>query len=304
MHTAVDQSRKTNTSADQLVMPPAATPAIKFVMHERFHDPDAWHTFVEAPYPARGPHKANIKVSLPSKAQDDYLFLKMNYLKYRAHQLNVQSEGTCSPVAQQEIQRHLEMASQAYGQILKNYEPLIRYSAEHFIHPQVSMETIMDAGREALVRKLHLFDITKSGNCKKFVFDILNQGIGNTAKRELAAKNRLKNLGIEFVNIPLKDLHAVIDPRPHSEFIDRHDKATTLEILRARVNALSEKERYVITKCFGLDGAPPQTLDEVGKTLPGVTRNRGAVSRQYVLQVRDRALAKVQRGVQHRMNTL
>lgn len=70
-------------------------------------------------------------------------------------------------------------------------------------------------------------------------------------------------------------------PSPEQEAIAKNLR----EIIDTLMGDLTEREQFILSKRFGLDGSPPMTLEEVGNTL-GVTRER-------VRQVEMKALRKL-----------
>ena len=74
----------------------------------------------------------------------------------------------------------------------------------------------------------------------------------------------------EEENINLGDLIADETILPTYALLD---DSMVLDVLRDLVKRLHPREAYVLRKRFGLDGEPPQTLEEVGLKL-GVTRER------------------------------
>ena len=83
--------------------------------------------------------------------------------------------------------------------------------------------------------------------------------------------------------ILLKDVledKSQISPYQRVEGVKRREK-----IMRWIKKALKEKEQEIIRRRFGMDGGPPQTLEEIGKTF-GLTRER-------TRQIEAMALAKL-----------
>jgi RNA polymerase sigma factor (sigma-70 family) len=75
------------------------------------------------------------------------------------------------------------------------------------------------------------------------------------------------------------------------------DAARTVE-LSAAIERLNPRMKHVVLRRFGLDGRPPQTLEEVGQDL-GITRER-------VRQLETRALRELRAvapGLQHYLRT-
>ena len=63
------------------------------------------------------------------------------------------------------------------------------------------------------------------------------------------------------------------------------EKEELSELISKLMEHLTPKEKYVITKRFGLDGGKPQTYLEISK---GIN-----VSREYVRQLKNRAIEKM-----------
>ncbi len=84
----------------------------------------------------------------------------------------------------------------------------------------------------------------------------------------------------------------IADPQPTVE--KRVQKG--LELLRLKdalkTANLTDKHNYVITRYFGLDGAEPMTLEEVGQTMPG-----RPIGREAVRQLLNTALNRLKRNM-------
>ena len=62
------------------------------------------------------------------------------------------------------------------------------------------------------------------------------------------------------------------------------------DVTEQALTVLSPRERNMIRRYFGLDGAESMTLEQIGETL-GITRER-------VRQIKDRALRKIRQSPQ------
>lgn len=76
----------------------------------------------------------------------------------------------------------------------------------------------------------------------------------------------------------------------HDEELERRDN---VEEIKRCMSVLSEKERFVISKRFGLDGEPPMTLEQVGKLLNGA-------SREWPRILENRAIKKIKKEMERK----
>jgi RNA polymerase sigma factor (sigma-70 family) len=90
----------------------------------------------------------------------------------------------------------------------------------------------------------------------------------------------LKDLELDIVSLdrPISgepDAATLVEliPDPAADFLDDVQDRLMLEALWRALDALSERERFVLVKRHGLDDGTPDTLEEVGQAM-GVTRER------------------------------
>lgn len=81
-------------------------------------------------------------------------------------------------------------------------------------------------------------------------------------------------------------------PAPDTKVDDALDAGAWADGLREAVDALPEMQRAIIRQRFGLDGAPPMTLREVGKLHD--------LSRERIRQIQVHALARMRETFEHR----
>lgn len=99
---------------------------------------------------------------------------------------------------------------------------------------------------------------------------------------ELQAVTGVENIDslLEQEKVP----KALVDARPTVE--QGAEKAVTEQEVEALLSQLSDRERRVLEKRYGVNGEPPRTLDEVGRTF-NVTRER-------IRQLENQSLKKLQ----------
>ena len=140
----------------------------------------------------------------------------------------------------------------------------------------------------------------------------LLKDVTETARRLSQAQDRepdIKAVAAELDMSPKEVVEVLRDGRATrslDEAIDEHDERTRLnllpdevqeppdaavlkgsviELLKAELESLDERERKILRRYYGLDGGEPMTLEKIGAEL-GITRER-------VRQLKERALAKL-----------
>jgi RNA polymerase primary sigma factor len=114
---------------------------------------------------------------------------------------------------------------------------------------------------------------------------------------------RLKSLGVRPASLegPIGD----DDATEFGELIGDEEAQTPFEMLRDKnlldemdglLKVLDKREKKIISQRFGLDGAAPRILEEIGESL-GVTRER-------IRQLQNGALAKLRRALRKREDAL
>ena len=118
--------------------------------------------------------------------------------------------------------------------------------------------------------------------------------LGTTAAR--VAQMRTAAIRPASLDAPLSDDEdsnsfgeIVQDESAHTPYEELEEKTVTA-MLRELLARLDEREAKILTRRFGLDGNPPQTLEEVGEQF-GVTRER-------VRQIQNIALRKLRRMIE------
>ena len=155
----------------------------------------------------------------------------------------------------------------------------------------LSYADLISEGNMGLLKSIEKFDHTK--NIKTISYSVwwirqaIMEAISNKNKiatddipespegeEQLVDQENIKNLDNEEEKPYITD-----------ELQESWDCPYNLYIVGMLTQALTEKERFVIEKCFGLDGNKPVTLEEIGKEM-GLTKER-------VRQYKEKAMKKM-----------
>jgi RNA polymerase primary sigma factor len=264
-----------------------------YVYNPSFDSPDAAATIL-APMPAAahdaspgaGPHAgppANLLSSdgdapLLSREQENYLFRRWNYLKYRAARL---SEALLLPGTQvaerAEIERLEAEARAVRDQILQANLRLVVAIARKWVGPGESLFERISDGNLSLMRAAEKFDHARGFKFSTYA----SRAILNDYARGLSEQ---KTRRARFITGPEVMLEEAADYRA-----DGHEGACARdrmqEAVRGLLTQLDDREHRVIAGRYGLDGAGKRTLEQLGEEL-GVTKER-------VRQIEARALKKL-----------
>ncbi len=226
------------------------------------------------------------KVPLLNKAQEQYYFRKMNFLKWQASELQktlgIRRNG--SRVARK-MEGLLEEASAVKGMLTRSNLRLVVSIAKRHLKPGVNFFELVSDGNMSLIRAIEKFDYSRGNKFSTYASWAIMK---NFARSVPAEHTRLDRFRTGYDEI----FYDSTDGRGNAfaeELVNKAQRDALMEILEE----LNGRERKVISCRFGLgQGSEPETLEEVGNRL-GVTKER-------VRQIEVRTLEKLRRIAQRK----
>jgi RNA polymerase primary sigma factor len=215
---------------------------------------------------------------LLTREQENHLFRKLNYLKYRAARLRATFVAACPRDADlDEIERLEAEARAVRDQIVRANLRLVVAIARKRVGPGESLAELISDGNLSLLRAAEKFDYARGFKFSTYA----SRAILNDYARGLSEE---KTRRARFVTGPEEALRAAADYRT-----DEHDSSRARErmqeAVRGLLGRLGDREHRVIAGRYGLDGAGKLTLEQLGEEL-GVTKER-------VRQFEARAIKKL-----------
>lgn len=264
-----------------------ASTEIAFVDHPEFRKRGAEKWLEgqrpQAPLPSAGPVRNTVSVAfvagfvrapLLTPDQERYLFLRMNYLKFRAEQSRRRLRiDRPNPTEIAAIEQRLEEANGLRNTIVESNLRLVVSVARKLSQSLDHLSELIGEGLLPLMRAVELFDIYRGNRFSTYAtWAIRNQMI--RMLRRQAGQLELRNHEEEPIE------HLLIDHRP-SATADCLAQEHQRQFLDSLVRVLGERERRIIAARFGLDGEPAgQSLSDISQQL-GLSKER---VRQIVLQ--------------------
>jgi len=268
---------------------------LEFVSDPSFDDPAAVAEILGAsPEPAvgQGPRRARAPVGLPpyladlydvpllSRAQERYLFRRMNYLYYRAHQLRVALDpNDCDAAQLDEIERLQGEALAVKNQLIRANLRLVVSIAKKRVGPSDNFFELVSDGNMSLIRAVEKFDFARGFKFSTYA----TWAIVNNFTRTMPDDKRWRN---RFTTGHEELFEAAADHRS-----DEHEYESDLchnqDTVQAMLGRLTDRERRVLVSRYGIGGANEMTLEQLGKEL-GITKER-------VRQIQSRAQDKLRK---------
>lgn len=216
---------------------------------------------------------------LLTREQEQYMFRKYNYLKFKASRIRDElSQGTPKATLMDEIERFYEQAVKTKNAIVKaNLRLVISIAKRHVVASEDFFQLVSD-GNMSLIRAVEKFDYSRGNKFSTYASWAIMKNFARTIPGEFKQRDRFR---------PSPEELFVAQPDQRS---DRYSQEAEQERRSVQVNRilerLDEREQQIIVSRFGLDrGTEPLTLKEVGEKM-GVTKER-------VRQIQTRALVKL-----------
>jgi RNA polymerase primary sigma factor/RNA polymerase sigma factor len=220
---------------------------------------------------------------LLTREQEQHLFRKMNYLKYKVSELrNRLDVRRPSMTAMERIEKFYNDAVAVKNDIIRANLRLVVSIAKRYAGGPGHLFELISDGNMSLIRAVEKFDFARGFRFSTYATWAIMKNFARTIPTELRQQARFHTGGEERL-LGLEDL------RPNSGRRESAQSERQVEVSRI-LGHLDQRERQIIQHRFGLDRSHnPMTLKEVGRVM-GVTKER-------IRQLEARAMAKLRDAV-------
>jgi RNA polymerase primary sigma factor len=219
-------------------------------------------------------------VPLLSRDQERYLFRKMNYLKYQAHQLRAAIDPLhCKPAMLDRIERLQAEALAVKNQIIRSNLRLVVSIAKKRVGPTNNFFELVSDGNMSLIRAVEKFDAARGFKFSTYASWAIMKNFARSIPEEKQRRDRFVT-GHEDMFESAQDTRSDVHERESGQRRNH-------EIVQGMLGRLNDRERRVLISRYGIGGADEQTLEQLGREL-GVTKER-------VRQIESRAQEKLRK---------
>jgi RNA polymerase primary sigma factor/RNA polymerase sigma factor len=226
------------------------------------------------------PYLASLyEVPLLNREQEQHIFRKMNYLKFKASELRDQLDaGRPKSSMMDEIEKLYEQAVEVKNRIVQSNLRLVVSIAKRHVTPSENFFDLVSDGNMSLIRAAEKFDYARGNKFSTYASWAIMKNFARTIPNEFKYRDRFRTSHDE--------MFAGSEDGSSNPFELESAQHLREQQIGKILSRLDDREQKIIISRFGLDHSQePQTLKEVGAKL-GVTKER-------IRQIEARALSKL-----------
>ncbi len=224
------------------------------------------------------------EVSLLTREQEQYLFRKYNYLKYRASKLREKLDPSRARTSDMDqIEELYDQAVKIKNRIVQANLRLVVSIAKRHVNASEDFFQLVSDGNMSLIRAVEKFDYARGNKFSTYASWAIMKNFARTIPGEFKQRDRFRPTSEEV-------FLAKADERSDRYMLESAQQRREEQVNRI-LESLDDREQKIIISRFGLDySQEPLTLKEVGEEL-GVTKER-------IRQIQTRALNKLRIAAQ------
>ncbi|HEY4232628.1 MAG TPA: sigma-70 family RNA polymerase sigma factor [Lacipirellulaceae bacterium] len=231
------------------------------------------------------PYLASLyEMPLLTREQEQHVFRKYNFLKYKASKLRSELDPAQPRSAlMDEIESLYQQAIETKNEIARANLRLVVSIAKRHVTPDQNFFELVSDGNVSLLRAIEKFDFARGNKFSTYGSWAIMKNFARTIPGEFKHRDRFRTSQDEL-------FAATAEHRGDPLFEEGAQNTREAQVERI-LRRLDEREQKIIIGRFGLErGHEPQTLKEVGASL-GVTKER-------IRQIEARALNKLRMAAQ------
>jgi len=236
---------------------------------------------VKAP-PGLPPYLASLyAVPLLTREEEGYYFRKMNYLKFKASQLQKRLADRRPRTKElDEIELLIEKAVEVKNFLIRSNLRLVVSIAKRHMKPTTNFFEMVSDGNMSLIRAIEKFDYTKGNKFSTYA----SWAIMKNYARSIPAEHKL----MDRYRTGTDEVFQFSEDGRGSQFAEEAINFRQHQIILDILDNLDERERAIIMHRYGLErGSEPETLEQVG--------TRFNVTKERIRQIESRAMQKIRR---------